>query len=222
LLDADRGILFLDEVAALPPSVQDQILRVIIEQQVQPKSAAKSRSVDLRIIAATTHDLESEVAKGRFRESLHQQFESGRLVVPSLRDRREDIPLLVDHFIDYYQRQIAKPVRTIADDALAVLVAHHWDGNIRELENVIEMAVMLTTGDRISLQDLPSHIVCATSPGESSRLDLSLRRARRTFEMDLIRRALRATSGNRTHAAKRLEISHRALLYKIKEYGISD
>jgi len=222
LLDADRGTLFLDEIAALPLSVQDQILQVISEQQVLPKSAAKSRPVDLRIIAATTHDLEEAVAKGRFREPLYHQFEASRLAVPALRDRREDIPLLVDHFIDYYQRQLAKPVRAIAEDALAVLVAHYWVGNIRELENVIEMAVMLTSGDRITLQDLPSHIVSAPSPGEDPRIDLSLKRARRTFEMELIRRALRATNGNRTHAAKRLEISHRALLYKIKEYGISD
>jgi len=222
LLDADRGTLFLDEIGAMPLAVQDEILRVLAEQQVQPKSAARSRAVDIRIIAATAHDLEDDAANGGFRTSLNQHFESLRLDVPALRDRREDIPLLIDHFIDHYQRQLVKPARAIADDALALLVAHHWPGNIRELENVIEMAVMLACGDRISIQDLPSHIATAASPGEGSRPDLSLKRARRTFEMGLIRRALRATNGNRTHAAKRLEISHRALLYKIKEYGITD
>ncbi len=220
LLDADRGTLFLDGVGALPLSIQDQVLRVLKDEQVQ--SASSSRSVDLRIIAATSRNLEDDVAKGRFRESLCQSLGSTRLDVPALRDRRKDIPLLVDHFLDYHRQEIAKPVRAIAEDALELLVAHHWIGNIRELENVIEAAVMLARGDRITIQDLPRRIVSAPPTGSGSRAGLSLKRARRAFEMDLIRRALRATGGNRTHAAKRLEISHRALLYKIKEYEIRD
>ncbi len=222
LLDADRGTLFLDEVGALPLSVQDQILRVLEEEQVPPNSGAKSRSIDLRIIAATARNLEDEVANGSFREALHRRLDPTRLNVPALRERREDIPLLVDHFLDHYQQELAKPARTIAEDALALLVAHHWVGNIRELENVIEAAVILAQGDRIRIQDLPPRIVSAPSQEDGSRSDLSLKRARRAFETDLIRRALRATGGNRTHAAKRLEISHRALLYKIKEYEITD
>ncbi|HEX9813628.1 MAG TPA: helix-turn-helix domain-containing protein, partial [Myxococcota bacterium] len=110
----------------------------------------------------------------------------------------------------------------IAEDALALLVAHHWVGNIRELENVIEMAVMLARGDRIAVQDLPPRLVSTAPHDDGSETDLCLKRGRRAFEMGLIRQALRATGGNRTHAAKRLEISHRALLYKLKEYGISD
>ena len=220
LLDADRGTLFLDGVGALPLSVQDQVLRVLKDEEVQSTSASKSRPVDLRIIAATTRNLEDDVANGRFRENLRQRLGSIRLDVPALRDRRKDIPLLVDHFLDYHQREIAKPVRAIAEDALESLVAHQWVGNIRELENVIEAAVMVTRGDRITIQDLPRRIVSAASTGSGSEAGLSLKRGRRAFEIDLIRRALRATGGNRTHAAKRLEISHRALLYKIKEYGI--
>jgi two-component system response regulator AtoC len=222
LLDADRGTLFLDGVGALPLSVQDQILQVLTDEQVPSMSAPKSRSVDLRIIAATARNLEDDVANGRFRESLYQRLDSIRLDVPALRDRREDIPLLVDHFLEEYQREIVNPVRAIADDAMECLVAHHWIGNIRELENVIEAAMMLARGDRIGIQDLPRRIVSPASTGGGSRTDLCLKRSRRTFEMHLIRRALHATGGNRTHAAKRLEISHRALLYKIKEYGISD
>jgi two-component system response regulator AtoC len=222
LLDADHGILFLDEIGALPLSVQDQILRVLTEEQVQSEPGAKSHSVDLRIIAATAHDLEDKVGNGEFREGLYQRLDPTRLNVPALRERREDIPLLIDHFLDHYQQELVKPVRAISEDALALLVAHHWAGNIRELENVIETAVMLAQGDRITIQDLPPRIVSAPSQEEGSRTDLCLKRGRRAFEMGLIRRALRATGGNRTHAAKRLEISHRALLYKIKEYGISD
>ena len=222
LLDADRGTLFLDGVGALPLPVQDQILRVLKTEQVQSTSAPKSRPVDLRIIAATARNLEDEIANGRFRDALCQQLSSIRLDVPALRNRREDIPLLVDHFLDYHRQEIAKPVQAIAEDALEHLVAHNWVGNIRELENVIEAAVMLASGDRISIQDLPRRITSAASSGGGSRTDLCLKSGRRAFEIDLIRRALRATGGNRTHAAKRLEISHRALLYKLKEYGISD
>jgi two-component system response regulator AtoC len=178
--------------------------------------------VDLRIIASTARNLEADVSNGRFRESLYERLNSIRLDVPALRDRREDIPLLVDHFLSGYRQEAVSPVQVIAEDALECLVAHDWIGNIRELENVIEAATMLARGDRISIQDLPSRIVSPASPGSGSRTDLSLKRGRRSFEMHQIRRALQATGGNRTHAAKRLEISHRALLYKIKEYGIND
>jgi len=222
LLDADRGTLFLDGVGALPLPVQDQILRVLQDEQVQSMSAPKSRSVDLRIIAATARNLEGDVANGQFRGGLCQRLSSTQLDVPALRDRREDIPLLVDHFLEYHRQEIAKPVQPIAEDALERLVAHHWVGNIRELENVIEAAVLLASGDRIAIQDLPPRIASTTPSRNGSRTDLCLKSGRRAFEMDLIRRALRATGGNRTHAAKRLEISHRALLYKMKEYGISD
>ena len=222
LLDANRGTLFLDEVGALPLSVQDQILRVLKDENPQSMPASKFRPVDLRIIAATARNLKDDVANGLFRESLYKRLDSIRLDVPALRDRREDIPLLVDHFLDRYRRELAKPARAIAEDALEILVAHHWAGNLRELENVMEAAVMLACGDRISIQDLPFRIVSAPPQGSASKMDLCLKRGRRAFEIDLIHRALRATGGNRTHAAKRLEISHRALLYKIKEYGISD
>jgi two-component system response regulator AtoC len=222
LLDADRGTLFLDGVGALPIAIQDQILGVLKEEQVPSMSASKSRSVDLRIIAATARSLEGDIANGQFRESLYERLNSIRLDVPALRDRREDIPLLVDHFLNDYRQEIVNPVRAITEDALECLVTHHWSGNIRELENVIESAMMLARGDRITIEDLPRRIVSPAKSGSGSRTDLCLKRGRRAFEMQLIRRALHSTGGNRTHAAKRLEISHRALLYKIKEYGISD
>jgi two-component system response regulator AtoC len=214
--------LFLDGVGALPLSLQDEIVRVLKDEQTQSTSASKPRSVDLKIIAATSRNLADDVASGRFCEGLLQRLGSTPLDVPALRDRREDIPLLVDHFLDHHHQELAKPARAIAEDALKCLVAHHWVGNLRELDNVIEAAVMVARGDRIAIQDLPDRIMSATSPGGGSSTDLCLKRGRRGFEIDLIRRALRATGGNRTHAAKRLEISHRALLYKIKEYGIRD
>jgi two-component system response regulator AtoC len=183
---------------------------------------SKSHSIDVRVIAATSRELEREVAAGRFREDLFYRLDVFRLRVPPLRERREDVPLLVDHFLALFREALGKPVRTIADDALDRLVAHNWPGNVRELENVMERAMILCDGDRITLQDLPEALAKPrpSPPLPASRGDFSLRRARRRFESELITRALEATGGNRTRAARLLEISHRALLYKLKEYGL--
>jgi two-component system response regulator AtoC len=174
------------------------------------------------VLAATARDLGEDVAAGRFSAALLEQLSQIQLNIPPLRDRSKDIPLLVDHFIEHYGHTLAKPVRGIADEALERLVSYPWPGNIRELENVIERAMILTRGDRLSTRDLPSNIVTTSGLRAEADDSLSLKRARRALEIDLIRQALRATGGNRTHAAKRLDISHRALLYKLKDYGIRD
>jgi two-component system response regulator AtoC len=146
-----------------------------------------------------------------------------RIQVPPLRERREDIPLLADHFLAHFRDSLGRPVHGIADDALERITGYPWRGNVRELANVIERAVMLCEGERICIQDLPANVVAASTQTDASNpSDFSLKRARRAAEAQIIRRALRATNGNRTHAAKRLEISHRALLYKLKEYRIRD
>jgi two-component system response regulator AtoC len=141
--------------------------------------------------------------------------------VPPLRERVEDIPLLTDHFLAHFRALLGKPVQTVTDEALERLSSYSWPGNVRELENVIERAVILADSERITTQELPEQIVTAVGEG-SSTASYSLKRARRAVEAETIRRALKATNGNRTHAAKLLEISHRALLYKIKEFGIRD
>jgi two-component system, NtrC family, response regulator AtoC len=221
-VEADGGTLFLDEIGELPPALQVKLLRVLQEEEVRPIGEAKPRSIDVRVIAATSRDLEREVAAGRFREDLFYRLDVFRVRVPPLRERREDVPLLLDHFINRFRETLGRPVRTIADDALDRLLAHAWPGNVRELENVIERAVILADGDRITLRELPEAIAsprAAPEPAPSTG-DFSMRRARRRFESDLIRRALDATGGNRTRAAKLLEISYRALLYKIKEHAL--
>jgi two-component system response regulator AtoC len=222
-VEADGGTLFLDEVGELPTPLQAKLLRVLQEEEIRPVGESKPRAVDVRILAATARKLEEDVESGRFREDLFYRLNVIRLQVPALRERGKDIPLLVDHFVDHFRQRLGSSVRGIADEALERLVSYTWPGNIRELENAIERAMILTQEDRIGLRDLPAEII---NPQESSSAiaegDLGLKRARRAMEAELIRRALRATGGNRTHAAKRLEISHRALLYKIKEYGIRD
>jgi two-component system response regulator AtoC len=222
-LEADGGSLFLDEIGELPLALQVKLLRVLQEEEVRPVGDSKSRSIDVRVIAATARDLTQEVAAGRFREDLFYRLDVVRVTVPPLRERREDIPLLVDHFLAQCRASLGKSVRGIADDALARLVAYAWPGNVRELENVIERAVILADGERVTLRELPENVAepagaaadTATVPG-----DFSLGSARRRFEAQWIREALEANGGNRTHAARALGISHRALLYKLKEYGL--
>ncbi len=218
---ADGGTFFLDEIGELTLTLQVKLLRVLQEEEIRPVGESKPRRIDVRVIAATARDLEVEVAAGRFREDLFYRLNVVCLKVPPLRERPKDIPLLADHFLEHFRNHLGKPIRGIADDALEKLLAYRWPGNIRELENVIERAVILTDSERVTLHDLPENI---SSPETSSigSEDFSLRRARRALEADLIGRALRATGGNRTHAAKLLRISHRALLYKIKEYGVRD
>jgi two-component system response regulator AtoC len=220
-VEADGGTVFLDEIGELPVALQVKLLRVLQEEEVRPLGEPKSRQVDVRVVAATARDLETEVAEGRFREDLFYRLNVLRIHVPPLRERRKDIPLLVDHFLAHFASSLGKPLSGISDDALDRLVAFHWPGNVRELENVLERAVILSRGDRIVVGDLPGNVVSPElAPGDAAPGDLSLRRARKALEADLIRRALQATDGNRTHAAKLLEISHRSLLYKIKEYGL--
>jgi len=221
-LEADRGTLFLDEIGEVPLTLQVKLLRVLQEEEVRPVGEEKSQQVDVRVIAATSRDLEAEVQEGRFREDLYYRLNVMRLPVPPLRDRRQDIPLLADHFLAHFRDALGKPIRGFADDALERLTSYSWPGNVRELENVIERAIILADSDRVCARDLPETVTAAPMTTDSASGDLSLRRARRAFEADWIRRALRSTDGNRTHAAKLLGISHRALLYKIKEYGLRD
>ena len=221
--EADGGTLFLDEIGELPASLQVKLLRVLQEEEVRPVGESKPRSVDVRVIAATARDLAREVAEGGFREDLFYRLNVLQVQVPALRERRQDVPLLVDHFLASARERAGRPVRSISDDALEKLTAYAWPGNVRELENVMERAVILCDGERITTAELPETVIQGRSPNEAPRPgELSLRRARRAVEAEVIRKALRATDGNRTHAAKLLEISHRALLYKIKEYGLRE
>jgi two-component system response regulator AtoC len=223
-VEAHGGTLFLDEIGELPISLQVKLLRVLQEEEVRPVGESKPRPVDVRVIAATSRDLAADVASGRFRDDLFYRLDVVRLAVPPLRERPKDIPLLFDHFLAHFRDALGKPVQGIADDALDQLVAYPWPGNVRELENVVERAVILAAGERITLPELPENVVVSSKApqGGEAAPSLCLKAARKSLEAEMIRRALRATEGNRTHAAKLLDISHRALLYKIKEYDIRD
>jgi two-component system response regulator AtoC len=222
--DADGGTLFLDEIGGLSIATQAKVLQIVKEEEFQPIGESKSKRVDVRLIAASSRDLAGDAAVGRFLPELHARISANRLDVPSLRARRKDIPLLFDHYLAHFRNSQGKAVHGVTDDALDRIVRYSWPGNNRELQNLVERAVMRAAGTRIVAKDLPPDM--ANNPDEASDSgrdqDFVLKRARKAFEAQLIRRALRATNGNRTHAAKLLEISHRALLYKIKEFRIRD
>jgi len=231
---ADGGTLFLDEIAELPPPLQVKLLRVLQDQRVRRlgDEAATEVAVDVRVVAATARSLEAEVAAGRFREDLLYRLDVVTLRLPALRERAEDIPALARHFLSRARARLRLAVNDIAPEALRLLGAHAWPGNVRELENTIERAAVMCEGPVVDLASLPDRLGAGRTPEPAlspnlsppdgdADADLSIRRAARRAEEALIRRALARTGGNRTRAAELLEISHRALLYKIKEYGIN-
>jgi two-component system, NtrC family, response regulator AtoC len=221
--EADGGTLFLDEIGELPSPLQVKLLRALQEGEIRRVGDNADRAVDVRLVAATARDLETEVAAGRFRADLYYRINVVRLHLPPLRERREDIPELVRHFVQLYGRRLGLSVTSVSPAAMSLLMEYAWPGNVRELENVIERALVLAEGPRIEADQLPPVIrfpgVAAPARDE---LDLSIKRQTAALERRLIHDALERTSGNRTRAAKLLELSHRALLYKIREYGLGN
>jgi two-component system response regulator AtoC len=220
--EAHKGTLFLDEIGELPLTLQVKLLRVLQEGRVRPLGATRDEEVDVRVIAATVRDLRREVEAGRFREDLYYRLNVLQINVPPLRDRRDDILLLIEHFIERNNGRLGTKIRDVDPRARKLLLNYPWPGNVRELENTIERAVVLAEGDVITVGDLPERMREPADPVAASLAagELSIKKTSRFMEETLIRRALEKTGGNRTAAAKLLEISHRALLYKIKDYGI--
>jgi two-component system response regulator AtoC len=219
--EADGGTLFLDEVGELPLALQAKLLRALQEHEIRRVGDAANIKVDVRVVAATLRDLQASVANGEFREDLYWRLNVVPVAIPPLRDRREDIPQLARFFLERHGERHGKTV-TLADDAIAALCEQPWPGNVRELENILERALVLADGSTIDLAFLETMMnVRPAAPTSEPADELSIKKATRELEADLIRKALGVTQGNRTNAAKLLEISHRALLYKMKEYGIS-
>jgi two-component system, NtrC family, response regulator AtoC len=223
--EAQGGTLFLDEVGELPLGVQVKLLRVLQEREVRPVGGVESFSLDVRIVAATVRDLGEEVAAGRFREDLFYRLNVVPIRLTPLRERPEDIPLLVEHFLDRINGKLGTRVQEIGPQVMKLLMEYPWPGNVRELENVVERAIVLSDSNRVTLRSLPEQILGVQKEGVEPQWnpkgDLSVKRAQRAMEQSFIGQALEKTGGNRTAAAKLLEMSHRSLLYKIKEYGIN-
>ncbi len=219
---ADGGTLFLDEVAELPMELQIKLLRVLQENEVRRIGESVTHDIDVRIIAATLHNLEKRVEEGHFREDLFYRLHVIGIDLPPLRERLEDIPLLVDHFIAEQNQRLGTDIEGLSPDAMDTLQNYHWPGNVRELHNCIERGVVISSDAHIDRADLPAAIRTSDSPLRSlfNSDELSIKKLSARLERILITRALQKTDGNRTHAAKLLEISHRALLYKLKDYDI--
>ncbi|MCS6914122.1 MAG: sigma-54 dependent transcriptional regulator [Myxococcota bacterium] len=224
--EASSGTLFLDEIGELPVALQVKLLRALQEQEIRPLGGTTDIKVDTRVIAATVRDLQAEVAAGRFREDLYYRLNVLHIHLPPLRERREDIPVLIEHFIRRMNAKLGTRIEGTTPEAARLLMEYSWPGNVRELENTIERAVVLCEGRLLTVADLPEKL---TGPPPLDPLqvalqtgELSIKKTTRAIEEALIRKALKKTGGNRTSAARILEISHRALLYKIKEFGITD
>jgi two-component system response regulator AtoC len=219
---AHQGTLFLDEVGELSSSAQVKLLRALQEGEVKRLGSERPLDVDVRIIAATIRDLSRAVSEGKFREDLFYRLNVLPLHLPPLRERKEDIPLLVDHFIHKYNEIHQLSSEGVTEEVLARLLEYSWPGNVRELENTIERAMILTQGKRIGVDCLPSEIL-GERPAWKKDIwaeEFSIKKASRMLEEDLIRKALKRTGGNRSQAVKILEISHPSLLSKMKEYSI--
>jgi DNA-binding NtrC family response regulator len=233
---ADGGTLFLDEIGEIPVEMQVKLLRALQESEFERVGGIKTLQVDVRLIAATNRDLKALIAEGRFREDLYYRLAVVPVALPPLRERKEDIPALVQHFIEKYDRRLGKRVERADDEALEVLMRYAWPGNIRELENLMERSVLFADGPVIGADALPDGLrerpagapvpIAAVgplgaiaSPTGASMKEI-VRQAQAELERELIARALEETGGNVTRAAKRLQISRKSLQVKMKELGL--
>jgi DNA-binding NtrC family response regulator len=212
---AKGGTLFLDEIGELSPAVQVKILRVLQEGEYEPIGGNTVQS-DARIIAATNRDLGAEVEAGRFREDLFYRLNVIALTAPALRSRREDVPLLVDHFLGVYCKKNGRARLTVPREVLARLMDYSWPGNVRELENVVERAAVLCRGDVLRLEDLPDSVAQATAPLPDA-LSFPIGTPLDEVEMRMIRETLKHTQGDKPLAAQLLRISARTIYRKLGE-----
>jgi Nif-specific regulatory protein len=220
---ADQGTIFLDEIGDLSPSLQSKLLRVLQEREFERVGSGQTLKVDVRVIAATNRNLEEAIRQGTFREDLYYRLNVVTLALPPLRERKEDIPPLIEHFLKKYSRENRKAVVSLSKEARDLLMNYHYPGNIRELENIFERAVVLSRGDTITSQDLPLNL--RESKAEDLMKDAargrSLPETLEEIERLRITQALEKTHGVQTQAAEDLGISERVLRYKIKKYKIA-
>ena len=215
---ADGGTLFLDEIGDLNLSTQIKLLRVLQEREFERLGGTETIKVNVRLIAATNKDMEHAIAGGQFREDLYYRLNVFTIFMPPLRERKPDVLLLADHFLEKYGREHGKHIKRISTPAIDMLTSYHWPGNVRELENIVERAVVVCETNVIHGHHLPPSL--QTAEGSGTVMRLSLEAAVTAYERDLIQDALKTTRGNRARAAKMLDTTERIVSYKIKKYGI--
>jgi DNA-binding NtrC family response regulator len=218
---AHGGTCFLDEIAELPPSAQVKFLRLLEDQIVTPLGSERGRQVDVRVVAATNRDLAALVSRGHFREDLFYRLAVLDLRLPPLRERRQDVALLIDHLLAVGCRRASVPLKTIAEEARHALLVYSWPGNVRELENTLFGAITVSEGPSVRLEDLPVRLREAPEAIAPARtLSEAVQRATEHIERALISDALTRHHGNRSAAAEALGIDRRTLQHKIREYGL--
>ena len=226
---ADGGTLFMDEIGNMSLTMQVRLYRVLQEGKVRPIGSTEETDVDVRIIAATNKDFEKEIAEGRFREDLYYRLSVIPIQLPSLHERREDIPLLARHFLERFRKTMEKPIEGISPEAMGRLEAYDWPGNVRELENTMERAVALETGTHISLRVLPDRVagkvesIAGEMPGAAAAFPdsgVDFEREIAQAEKRYLQMALQKTEGVRTHAADLLKISYRSFRHYAKKHGL--
>ncbi len=207
---AEGGTLFLDEIGDISPALQVKLLRVLQTKTYEPLGSNRSVKADVRIVAATNRDLKALVQEGKFREDLYYRLNVVELTLPPLRERKEDIPILVQHFLEKFSRIHNKKIKGISPEAMKLLLSYDYPGNVRELENIIERAVVISSGKQIELHDLPEELFRdrAKSPQKNE-------------ELERIKEALKIAKGNKSLAAKLLGMHRTTLWRKLKEYGLS-
>lgn len=215
--EAEGGAIFLDEISELTPALQAKLLRVIQEREIRRVGSTKSVKIDVRIIAATNLDLDEEVKKKRFREDLYYRLNVIRINVPPLKERRDDIPLLLEYFIQRLNERFKKDIKGITGDTLAFLMEHPWPGNVRELENLIERAIILAKGEFITMNDLPSELVGAKARKTSYELTTDHMVSLDELEKEYILKVLERTGGNKFRAAEILGIDRKTLYRKLED-----
>jgi transcriptional regulator with PAS, ATPase and Fis domain len=227
---ANGGTLFLDEIGDLPMHLQAKLLRVLQEREIQRVGGVRFIPIDVRLIAATNQDLQLAMEKGAFRQDLFYRLNVINILLPPLRDRGDDVKLLINYFLDQYGQKMKKKNLKIELEAMEAMENYRWQGNVRELENIIERIVVLLEGDKISVEDLPSDILQDSDGAASARprqkgdvydkANIDYREARQQFETDYIADLLQKTHGNVTEAARLSGISRRNLYEKVEKYGI--
>jgi Nif-specific regulatory protein len=215
---AEGGTLFLDEIGDLSPAMQVKLLRVLQEREFERVGGVETVKANVRLIAATNVNLETAVQNGQFRSDLYYRLNVFSIFMPPLRERRADILLLADHFLDKYAKQNARSIKRISTPAIDMLMSYHWPGNVRELENVIERATLVCEGNVIHGYHLPPTLQTAEGSGTVTRM--SLDKAVEAFEKEMILDALKTTRGNRARAARMLDTTERILGYKVQKYEV--
>lgn len=222
---AGEGTIFLDEISEIAPSIQVKLLRILQEKEFERVGGIETLTMKARLIAATNQNLQSMISQNKFRHDLYYRLNVVSIQLPSLRDRKDDIPLLVHHFIEKYNQEAVKKIQGITPEAMKYLLHYSWPGNIRELENVIERAIVLSNRSLIDIEDFPQNIIdhnsSPTSTGQNADADKeSLMNQTEEYEKNLIFDALRETGGNISRAAQQLGIKRTTLRYKMEKYDL--